>query len=116
MPELWPPSESEVAQVEAILVQIPILIAELEQTLSRAKANLADLNRDASRLHEFLTSKEFEQDRPRLADIQAAQHLRAELVRAAQQSVAVSQTASRYLQAREKFLQARRVWAARPER
>ena len=115
MPELWPPPEDEVAQAEAMLAQVPVLIAELEQTLSRAKAHLAELNRDAPRLRELLTSTAFEQDRPRLADLQAAQRLRAELVRAAQQSVAASQSASRYLQAREKFLQSRRAWTAHPE-
>ncbi len=109
----WPPPDNEVADAEAVLSQIPALIAQIDQTLDQAKAHLVVLTGDASRLHEILTSTEFETDRPRLADLKAAQGLRAELVKAAQQSVAVSQSAAKYLQARERFLQARRVWNAR---
>lgn len=110
----WPPPEEEVADAEAILIQIPVQIAQIEQILSEAKIHLAALSRDAPRLHEILTSTEFENDRPRLADVKAAQGLRVELINAALQSVAVSQSAARYLQVREGFLQARRAWTAHP--
>ena len=113
MPELWPPPESEVAQAETTLSQFPVFLSDIEEALDRAKAHWADLNRDAPHLRELLTSAEFEQDRPRLADLKAAQELRADLVRTAQLSVAASQAASRYLQAREKFLQSRHAWTAR---
>ena len=110
---LWPPPEGEVADAEAILIQIPMQIAQIEQILSEAKIYLAALSRDAPRQHEILTSTESENDRPRLADLKAAQGLRVELIKAALQSVAVSQAAARYLQARERFLQDRRAWTVR---
>ena len=110
---LWPPPENEVTDAEAFLARIPGMIAQLEMTLGAAKTHLAALTADAPRLHAFLTGTESEEDRPRLADLQAARSLRAELVKAAQQSVAVSQSAAKYLQARERFLQARRMWTAR---
>lgn len=109
----WPPPENEVADAEAALDQISRVIAQLEETLVRAKLHLAVLTGDAPRLHELLTNTELETDRPRLADFKDAQRLRVELVKAAQQSVAASQSAARYLQAREKFLQSRRAWTAR---
>ncbi len=112
---LWPP-ENDVTDAEAALNQIAAAIAQLEETLSRTKIHLTVLTGDAPRLHEILTSSEFETDRPRLADLKAAQGLRTELVKAARQSVAVSQSAAKYLQARERFLQARRAWTARAGR
>ena len=110
---LWPPPENEVADAKAVWSQIPVLIEQIEETLGRAKLHLAALADDAPRLHEILTSTEFETERSRIADLQAARGLRAELVKAAQQSVAASQAASKYLQARERFLQARRAWIVR---
>ncbi len=110
---LWPPPENEVADAKALPSQISAAIAQIEQTLSQAKLHLAALTADAPHLHEILTSTEFETNRPRLADLKDAQGLRMELVKAAQQSVAVSQSAAEYLQARERFLQARRAWTAR---
>ncbi len=110
----WPPPENEVADAEAALIQISIMIADIETTLGTAKAHLAALTAEAPRLHMLLTGMEGEMDRSVLADLKAAQNLRAELLQAAHQSVAVSQSAAKYSQARERFLQARRAWTARP--
>ena len=109
----WPPPENEVADAEAVLIQLPIMIAQIETTLRAAKTQIAALTAEAPRLHMLLTRRELEADHSLLADLQAAQGLRAELVKAAHQSVAVSQSAAKYLQARERFLQARRAWTAR---
>ena len=112
MENSWPPPENEVVDAEAVLIQLPLMIAQIETTLGTAKMHLAALTAEAPRLHTLLTSTELE-DRFLFADLKTAQNLRAELVKAAHQSVAVSQSAAKYLQARERFLQARRAWTVR---
>ena len=107
----WPLTESDVADAEAFLTQVHAMITQIEQTIIRARAYLATLNADAPALRRVLLSADMQLDVPNLADLQAARGLRAELVKAAQQSVTVSQSAARYLQARERFLLARREWA-----
>ncbi|MGI4792366.1 MAG: hypothetical protein ACRYFS_26365 [Janthinobacterium lividum] len=106
----WPLPESEVADAEAILMRVHEMIAQIEQTINRAKAYLAELDANESVLREMLTSSEPEKDCPPLSNLQAARGLRAELVKASQQSVTVSQAAAKYLQARERFIIARRDW------
>lgn len=56
----WPPPESEAADAEAILIQIPAQITQIEQTFNQAKVHLSDLK--------------------------AAQELRADLAKAARHS------------------------------
>lgn len=107
----WPLPESEIAATEALLIDIHAIIAQIAQTIRQAESHLAALQAAAPALRQVLLSVEMEREIPGLADLQAARGLRAELVKAAQQSVLVSQSASRYLQAREKFLLARRDWA-----
>ncbi len=111
----WPLPESEIADAEALLIQLGTMIAQTEQTLQRAKTHLAVLSADAPPLRQSLLSADAAADVPQLAELKAARGLRAELVKAAQQTVTVSQVAARYLQAREQFLINRRAWAKRAQ-
>jgi hypothetical protein len=110
----WPLAESEIAETEVLLIQIQAMIALMEQTTHRAKTHLAVLMADAPALRLALGRAESEQVVPAMTDLQAARGLRAELVKASQETVAVSQTAAKYLQAREQFLLSRRAWIKRP--
>ena len=114
--QAWPLTESEIAETEALLTQIQAMITQTEQTIQRAKTHLSALNAAAPFLRQALIRAEAEQVAPQLVDLQAARGLRAELVKAAQETVAVSQTAAKYLQAREQFLLARRAGAKRTGR